>query len=283
MMKTSSIHRRKRNLALASNGAMLFLMILYLLPFWYVVNNAFKEKKFIAHEPFVLRPETFTLENISNAFRRMSYLEAFQNSLWTLVLSCLLFVLIGSMAGYGITIAKHKVTNWIYVFFVALIALPFQVAMVPLISLLRDISLTNSFLGLALVYAALFMPFIIFVYTGFMRSLPNELLESARIDGCNYLQAYIYIYMPLLRTVTGIVLVLRGVYVWNDLQVPLIVISDPSRVTLQQRLYVFAQSRLGSFDLVFAGALIVCIPMIIIFLAMQKSFIRGVMAGSIKG
>ena len=141
----------------------------------------------------------------------------------------------------------------------------------------------GSYLGLALVYSAMFMPFIVFLYTGFMRSLPMEIMESARIDGCSYFQAYVHIYMPLLKTITGIVLVLRGVYVWNDLQVPLIVINDPAKQTLQQRLYVFAQSRIGNFDLVFAGALIVCLPMVILFLLMQKSFIKGVMAGSIKG
>lgn len=282
-MKGSSIRRRNLLRKVSSNGVMLFIMLLYLLPFWYVLNNAFKQKSFISLQPFWLTSETFTLDNVANAFTKMNYVSAFQNSLWTLLLSCLLFVLLGSMTAYGITIARHKITDRIYVFFVALISLPFQAAMVPLVSLLRDIGLNDSYLGLALVYAAMFMPFVVFLYTGFMRGLPMELMESARIDGCGYTQAYVYIYMPLLKTITGIVLVLRGVYVWNDLQVPLIVISDPAKVTLQQKLYVFAQSRLGNFDLVFAGALIVCLPMVALFLLMQKSFIRGVMAGSIKG
>ncbi|MEA5016667.1 MAG: carbohydrate ABC transporter permease [Candidatus Limiplasma sp.] len=282
-MKGSSIRRRNLLRKVSSNGVMLFIMLLYLLPFWYVLNNAFKQKSFISLQPFWLTAETFTLDNVANAFTKMNYVSAFQNSLWTLLLSCLLFVLLGSMTAYGITIARHKITDRIYVFFVALISLPFQAAMVPLVSLLRDIGLNDSYLGLALVYAAMFMPFVVFLYTGFMRGLPMELMESARIDGCGYTQAYVYIYMPLLKTITGIVLVLRGVYVWNDLQVPLIVISDPAKVTLQQKLYVFAQSRLGNFDLVFAGALIVCVPMVALFLLMQKSFIRGVMAGSIKG
>lgn len=282
-MKGSSIRRRNLLRKVSSNGVMLFIMLLYLLPFWYVLNNAFKQKSFISLQPFWLTAETFTLDNVANAFTKMNYVSAFQNSLWTLLLSCLLFVLLGSMTAYGITIARHKITDRIYVFFVALISLPFQAAMVPLVSLLRDIGLNDSYLGLALVYAAMFMPFVVFLYTGFMRGLPMELMESARIDGCGYTQAYVYIYMPLLKTITGIVLVLRGVYVWNDLQVPLIVISDPAKVTLQQKLYVFAQSRLGNFDLVFAGALIVCLPMVALFLLMQKSFIRGVMAGSIKG
>ncbi|MBC8585363.1 carbohydrate ABC transporter permease [Youxingia wuxianensis] len=279
----SSIKRRKRAKVILTNGIMILIMLFYLLPFWYVINNAFKEKSYISLQPFTIRPEIFTFDSIISAFEKMNYTTTFLNSLIVLVLSCTIFVIVGSMTAYGICISGNKWLNYLYVFFVSLIALPFQAAMVPLVSLLKNLGLSDSYLGLALVYSAMFMPFIVFLYTGFMRSLPMEIMESARIDGCSYFQAYVHIYMPLLKTITGIVLVLRGVYVWNDLQVPLIVINDPAKQTLQQRLYVFAQSRIGNFDLVFAGALIVCLPMVILFLLMQKSFIKGVMAGSIKG
>ena len=279
----SSIKRRKRAKVILTNGIMILIMLFYLLPFWYVINNAFKEKSYISLRPFTIRPEIFTFDSIISAFQKMNYTTTFLNSLIVLVLSCTIFVIVGSMTAYGICISGNKWLNYLYVFFVSLIALPFQAAMVPLVSLLKNLGLSESYLGLALVYSAMFMPFIVFLYTGFMRSLPMEIMESARIDGCSYFQAYVHIYMPLLKTITGIVLVLRGVYVWNDLQVPLIVINDPAKQTLQQRLYVFAQSRIGNFDLVFAGALIVCLPMVILFLLMQKSFIKGVMAGSIKG
>lgn len=282
-MAKSSIRRKKRLRAVLSNGGMMLVMLFYLLPFWYVLNNALKERRFISLQPFYLTAESFTLDNLVNAFQKMDYLSSFINSLITLLLSCGLFVLLGSMTAYGITIAQHKLFERAYVFFVALIALPFQVAMVPLITMLNTMHLTDSFLGLSLIYAAMFMPFVVFLYTGFMRDIPADLLESARIDGCSYPQAYLFIYMPLLKTATGIVLILRGVYVWNDLQVPLIVINSPARHTLQQKLYVFAQSRIGNFDLVFASALLVCLPLVILFLSMQKTFIRGIMSGSVKG
>lgn len=278
-----TVKGRRRLKKIITNGVMMAVMFFYLLPFWYVVNNAFKERSYISLQPFTISPEIVTLENIRSAFVKMNYISTFVNSFAVLLLSCLIFIVVGSMTAFGIYIANHKVFNRLYVIFVSLIALPFQAAMVPLVSLLRDLHLADSFLGLALIYSAMFMPFIVFIYTGFMRSLPQELMESARIDGCSYFQVYVHIYMPLLKTVTGIVLVLRGVYVWNDLQVPLIVINDPARQTLQQRLYVFAQSRIGNFDLVFAGALLVCFPMVVLFLLMQKSFIKGVMAGSVKG
>lgn len=274
---------KQRLRAVLTNGLMVLVMLFYLLPFWYVINNALKDPYYINIEPFVLRPETFTLNNLVSAFSKMDYLSTFFNSFCVLVLSCLLFILLGSMTAYGIYIGANRAFNGLYVLFVALISLPFQAAMVPLVTLLKRLHLSDSFLGLALIYASMFMPFIVFLYTGFIRTIPRELMESARIDGCGYFQAYARVYMPLLKTITGIVLVLRGVYVWNDLQVPLIVINDPSRQTLQQRLYVFAQSRIGNFDLIFAGAVIVCIPMVALFLLMQKSFIRGVMAGSVKG
>jgi len=279
----SSLKRRKKAKALFSNGIMLMIMLFYLLPFWYIVNNAFKAKRYISLKPFYILPEMFTFDNIVNAFQKMNYLVSFKNSLITLILSCVLFVLLGSMTGYAIATSKTKLAKGAYIFFVSLIALPFQAAMVPLVSMMNEMGLSNSYVGLACVYASMFMPFIVFLYTGFMKSLPVELREAAEMDGCNYFQCYAYVYMPLLKTVTGIVLVLRGVYVWNDLQVPLIVINDSSLQTLQQKLYVFSQSRIGNLDLIFAGALIVCLPMVAAFLLMQKSFIKAVMAGSIKG
>jgi len=279
----STYKRKKTATKIFRNGFMMLIMIFYLFPLWYVFNNAFKVRAAIHTQPFILTPDTFTLESITTAFTGMNYLQSFYNSVITLLLSCLLFVLLGSMTAYGICIGNRKIFDKLYIFFVALIALPFQVAMVPLVSLLRTLHLSDTYMGLALIYTAMFMPFIVFVYTGFMRSIPGEVLESARIDGCSYYRAYLYIYMPLLKTVTGIVLILRGVFVWNDLQVPLVILNDPSMLTLQMRLFVFATSRVGNIDLVFASTLITCIPIVILFLFLQKTFVKGVMAGSIKG
>jgi raffinose/stachyose/melibiose transport system permease protein len=116
-----------------------------------------------------------------------------------------------------------------------------------------------------------------------MRTIPKELPESATIDGCGPFKSYLYIYMPLLKTITGIVLILRGVAIWNDLLVPLIVISKSSLYPLTLNLYVFTTSKVGQWDMIFGGTVLVCLPIVIFFLLFQKSFIKGVLAGSVKG
>ena len=170
-----SVRGKRRLKAAVTNGIMIVIMVFYLLPFWYVVNNAFKERSYISLQPFTINLDIFTLDNIISAFSKMNYPVAFFNSFSVLVISCLIFILLGSMTAYGIYIADHKFFNRLYVLFVALIALPFQAAMVPLVTLLRTLHLSDNFFGLALIYSAMFMPFIVFLYTGFMRSLPKDM------------------------------------------------------------------------------------------------------------
>jgi raffinose/stachyose/melibiose transport system permease protein len=258
-------------------------MLFYLFPLWYALNNAFKKPKFIAMHPFTLSSQSFTFDNIINSFRMLHYPIALFNSVIILILSCAMLVILGSLAAYGIVMASNKFMNNVYTLFVALISVPIQIAIVPMILVLKKLSLINSFLGVALIYSGALLPFVIFLYTGFMRTIPKELPESATIDGCGPFKSYLYIYMPLLKTITGIVLILRGVAIWNDLLVPLIVISKSSLYPLTLNLYVFTTSKVGQWDMIFGGTVLVCLPIVIFFLLFQKSFIKGVLAGSVKG
>ena len=277
------MENRNNHVKIGAHAFLVFVALLYLLPLWYVFNNSFKENRYISSNPFFITSESFTLDNIKNAFKLLSYPTSLLNSVVTLVLSCVLLIVCGSLASFGITYANSKSLNSMYTFFVALITVPFQIAMVPLVIMLKNIGLNNSFIGVACIYSAMYLPFVIFLYTGFMRGIPNEMMESANIDGCNALKTYFYIYMPLLKTTTGIILILRGVAIWNDLLVPLIAINSPSMFTLQQKLYTFTASRVGKWDIIFGGTVLVCFPIVILFLLLQKTFIKGVMAGSVKG
>jgi raffinose/stachyose/melibiose transport system permease protein len=194
-----------------------------------------------------------------------------------------MLVIFGSLAGFGITYAKNKTLNAVYLIYIALISLPLQIAMVPLIVLMRKLGLTDTHLGMALIYSAVYLPFVVFLYTGFMRGIPRDLIEAAKIDGCNPFTMYVKIFMPLLTTITGVVVILRGVSTWNDLFVPLIVVNKAGMYTLPMKLYFFATSRQGQWHIVFGATFLCMIPIIVLFLAMQKTFIKGIMAGSIKG
>jgi len=281
MARQSSLHRKKGKIGL--NVAIMVILLVYLLPLWYVLNNAFKERKFISSQPFFVTAQSFTFSNIAEAFQKMEYLTALRNSVYVVVLTCMMLVILGSLAGFGIVYAKTKTLNAVYLGYIALISLPLQIAMVPLIVLMRSIGLTDTHVGMALIYNAMYLPFVVFLYTGFMRSIPRDLIEAARIDGCRSFAIYIRVFMPLLTTITGMVVILRGVSTWNDLFVPLIIVNKGAMYTLPMKLYIFATSRMGQWHIVFGATFLCMIPIIALFLAMQKTFIKGIMAGSIKG
>ena len=274
---------RRKNRKLGLNAFISFLLLAYILPLYYVVNNAFKDSTFISRQPFHITPESFSTDNLVDAFNRMDYLNSLSNSAIVLVMTMVILVISGSLAGFGITYAKNKTLNTVYLTYIALISMPLQIAMIPLMVLMRDLNLGNTHLGMALIYTAIYMPFVVFLYTGFMRSIPRDLIEAAKIDGCSPVGIYIKIYMPLLTTITGMVIILRGVSTWNDLFVPIIVVSRAHMYTLTQQLFIFSASRVGQWDLLFAGTFLSMVPLMILFLAMQKTFIKGIMSGSIKG
>ena len=280
MAGQKSLRRRNRKVGL--NIFLMSVMIMYLLPLWYVLNNAFKQKKYISSQPFYVTPAMFTFDNIIESFVKMGYIISFRNSVIVVALTCIILVILGSMAGFGITYAKSRALDRLYYTYIALISMPLQIAMVPLIVLLRILGLTDTHVGMAFIYNAMYLPFVVFLYTGFMRSIPRELIEAAKIDGCTPFGIYIRIFMPMLATITGIVVSMRGVSTWNDLFVPLIVVNKPSMYTLAQKLYFFASSLNAQWHIVFGATFLCVIPVIVLFLALQKTFVRSIMSGSIK-
>lgn len=259
------------------------LTLFTFMPLWYVICNAFKKKEYILRNPFFITPDTFTIDSIVRAFKVMDYPSTLLNNVIILAISSLMLIIFGSMAGFAIAITNSKILNKYYVLLIMIMTLPFQLAMVPLVSMMRKMNLINNYFGISIVFAAFSLPFAIFLYTGYMKSLPKELSEAAIIDGCNTFEAYYYIYMPLLKAVTGTIIILKGVFIWNDLLIPIVTITKSSMTPLSLKLYSFASVRLTSWDLVFAGTLLVSLPVTILFILFQGVFISGIATGAVKG
>lgn len=255
----------------------------FLFPLYFFFNNAFKIGKYISTNPFYLTFESFTFSNIIDAFQMMDYLQSFRNSIIVLILSSAVMISLGSMAAYIIVMLGGRFLNGLYRFIMALMTIPVYVAMIPLSKLLSRMHLINSYLGIAFVYVAFALPFVIFLYVGNMKTIPRELSEASTIDGCNIYQNYLLIYLPLLKTVTGTVIILRGMYIWNDILIPMITVRSGYLQTLPQRLVAFSTDFGTRWELMFGAAFLVSVPAIIIFLLMQKTFIQGIVEGSVKG
>lgn len=278
-----SLRHRLHRIHLVSHVLLALATVLVFVPVWYLVNNAFKISKYISTDPMVLRRSTFTVQNIGNAFSALHYIQSFFNSAIILVIACALLVLLGSLAGFAIARAKSRILNVTYTIFVLMITFPFALAMVPLVVILHSMHLTNTYLGPALVYTAVGMPFAVFLYTGYTRTIPPELEEASIVDGCGMFRTYLLIYLPLMKAISGALIILRGVGIWNDLLVPILTISKSRMVTLPQQLWGFLGfMRVTYWELIFAGTLLVSLPIIVLFVFLQRYFLSGVIAGALK-
>ena len=281
MVKTPSLKvQRKR---IGNHVILIIFCVGIIVPLYYVFINTFKTELSINLHPMVFRVEFFTLENLSNAWRSLKYPLAFRNSSILVVLSCSIMIVAGSLGGFAIAIVNNKWLKILYTTLVMLMSIPFQVVMIPLVQILSAMNLMNNFFGTSMVFASLALPFTVFLYTGFMRALPRELCEAAIVDGCGMWKTYLYIYMPLVKTVTGTIIIIRGTTVWNDLLIPLITFTNSKYDPLIRRLYAFCSNKFNRWDLLFAGTLLCSIPILILFLLLQKVFIRGITVGSVKG
>lgn len=280
-MKQISVARQKMHLPTT------IFLIIYVavssVPLVIAAINAFKPRNEILLKPLEVNFNTITLEGIKAAFSMMNYMQALKNNIIVLVISLAVMIVFGSLMAFAVAVVDSKVLQFSYIVSILVITIPFQAIMIPIVILLKNIGLLNSFLGMSMVFAATSLPIVIFLYTGFMRSLPRELCEAAIVDGCGILRTYVSIYMPLLKAVTGTVIIIRGVSIWNDLLVCLITTSDARMTTMVYRLYSFVSNKFSRWDIVFGSSLLVSIPIIIIFIFLQKSFVRGVVAGAVKG
>lgn len=280
-LKSASSKKRNRNIIVH-----LFLSlycILTAIPLWYVLNNAFKKEQYIYSQPYYLPLEAFTFKNIIDAFKLMNYTKLFTNSLIYLVGSCAIMIVLGALAGYGISISQGKLLKRIYVAIVMCITIPFQLYMIPLVVVLRELKILDTYFGTICAYVVVSLPFVVFIYTGFMKTVPKELYVAAAVDGCGPFMTLIKIYLPLLKPVTGTVLILRGVSTWNSEIIPIVTIFEARRLNLIQGVYTFISSNITRWDLIFGSTLLTTLPITVLFLAMQKAFVRGLTAGSLKG
>ena len=284
-MKARRYFSRGRVRRLLIGVAVVLATTVWAVPLWYGMNNAFKKEKWVLIEPLFLRSESFTFESIIYTFEKMHYLRHFMNSVLILVFASIIFIPLGALAGYGIATSRNSWLNKLYYFLVASIAFPFALAMIPLVIQLREMHLLDLRFGTALVMASTALPFVIFLYAGFMKTVPKELEEAAFVDGSSLFGTFWRIYLPNLKQITATVLIIRGVGIWNDLLTGLITLSSPKKFPLMFMLYIFVGAggfRKTSWHLLFGASLLVSLPVMILFVSLQRYFQAGAITGALK-
>lgn len=257
------------------------LGLVFLVPFYYVVSNSLKPFAEILTNTSAL-PKVFQFDNYVRAFEMLDFFNVFKNSLIITIASNVVLVIFCSMAAYMLVRTKKKISNIIFMTFVAAMIIPFQSIMIPLIKTAGNFGLLNSVWGLVIMYLGFGSGMTIFLYHGFIKGIPVELEEAAIIDGCSRFGVFFRIVFPLLKPITVTIVILNSLWIWNDFLLPSLVLQDPELRTIPLATFFFFGQYTKQWDLALAALVLGIIPLLIFFFSMQKHIIKGITSGSIK-
>lgn len=255
--------------------------IVMLTPIVIMFFSAFKTNAQIFQSPFSI-PDFTNVKSLLRVWNETDFLLYMSNSLIVTASSIALILILGTMAAYAIARYEFRGSGFILLFFLAGLTLPLKLAIIPLFIQMRDFGLIDSRLSLIFIYVATGLPTTVFILTGFIRSLPNELEDAARMDGANEARIMWSIMLPLVRPAMVIAAIQNVVPIWNDFFFPLIFIQNNNLKTLPQGLTAFMGEFGTDWGVLFSGLTLSALPIIILYIALSRQFINGMTAGAIK-
>ena len=255
------------------------LLVLY--PIAMMVLSGFKTTRELFSNPFGL-PQSFAPDNFVRVWQGTNFPLYLRNSVVVTSGSILLILVLGVMAAYALGRYSFRGNELLYLFFLSGLMIPLRLAVIPLFVQLKAMGLTNSLLGLMCIYGAQGLPSAVFILTGFMRALPRDLDNAARIDGANEIQILFRIILPLTRPALVIVAIYNLVPVWNDFFFPLVFVQSERLKTLPLGLTVFMGQYSTDWAVLFAGLTLAALPVIALYTVMSRQFIAGLTAGALK-
>jgi raffinose/stachyose/melibiose transport system permease protein len=278
------MNNSKRPKANLTFGFLLVLALLYLSPLFLVLMNSFKGRFFISNTPFAL-PDAKTfigLKNYATGLAKTGFIEAFGYSLFITVFSVFTIVLFTSMTAWVITRVKSRTSTVIYYLLIFSMIVPFQMVMFTMSKMANIMHLDNP-IGIILIYLGFGAGLSVFIFSGFVKSIPIEIEEAATMDGCTPLQTFFLIVFPILRPIYITVAILNTMWIWNDYLLPYLLIGTNYRT-----IPIAVQYLMGGYGSIDMGAMmamlvLAIIPIVVFYLFSQKYIIEGVVAGAVKG
>lgn len=278
--------KKKKVTNLLGMIALLLLFTAYMFPFLMVVINSLKKKRDIIKSPFswLFTIKGLSFDNFVKAFTQMDFMNAFKNSLLVTVCATLLVTLLASMLAYYIVRNHNKISNITFALMVASMIIPFQAIMIPLVSVYGGtLNVLNHRITLIFMHTGFSMAMSVFMFHGFVKgSIPVALEEAAYIDGCTRTQTFFKIVFPLLKPIISTMGILNALAFWNDFLLPSLVLSDKKLLTLPLSTYSFYGTYSADYGTIMAGLLLCVIPILILYIVLQKQIISGVVAGAVK-
>lgn len=258
------------------------LGLLFLVPFYFVIVNSLKTFGELLTDPTSL-PAALQWSNYSNAWRIMKFPTVLTNSLVITVLANLAITLISAMAAYRMVRHNTRFNRLFFSLLVAAMVIPFQSIMIPLVRVARTVGLFDSIPGLIVCYMGFGAPLSVFLFHGFVKSIPHEIEESASVDGASAYGTFFRIVLPLLKPIAVTVILLNSLWIWNDFLLPFLILQSPDLRTIPLATNSFFGQYTKQWDLALAALVLGITPIVIFFLAMQRHIIEGITAGSVKG
>jgi multiple sugar transport system permease protein len=266
--------------AITINTALLVLALISLAPLAWMLSVSFMPAGEASRFPPPLLPSTMTLTNYQELFARTGIANNFANSLLVSGAITVLSLLVNTMAGYAFAKLRFAGRERIFQVLLAALVIPAQVAMLPLFLMIKGLGLANNFGGV--IVPALATVFGIFLVRQYSRSIPDELLEAARIDGAGEMRIFFRIVLPMLKPVLVTLAIFTFMATWNDFMWPLIVLNDQSLYTLPVALASLSREHIQDVEMMMAGAVITVLPVLALFLLLQRYYLAGLLLGSVK-
>ncbi|HEY4203209.1 MAG TPA: carbohydrate ABC transporter permease [Devosiaceae bacterium] len=255
--------------------------VLMLFPIIIMIMSGFKTQAEIFNSPFGI-PNFGNLSNYLTIWTQTNFLRYLMNSFLITGSSIVLILVLGTMAAYAVARYEFFGSSFVLLFFLAGLTLPLKLAIIPLFILMRDLSILNNQLSLICVYVAMGLPSTVFIMTSFIRTLPNELEDAARMDGASELRIMWSVMLPLARPAMVIAAIQNLVPIWNDFFFPLIFIQNDNLKTLPQGMTAFMGQYTTNFGALYAGLTLSAAPIIVIYILLSRQFINGMTQGAIK-
>ncbi|NLD04102.1 MAG: carbohydrate ABC transporter permease [Clostridiales bacterium] len=253
-----------------------------LFPLGMALMNSFKTNGQLLLNPMSL-PASYTLDNYLRTWEKMHYLRSLGNTVVLAGAGVGLIVLFSSLAGWKLNRTKTRLSSVLLSLFVFSMLIPFSSIMIPLYRVVLVLKIKNSLLGLALVYAGMGVSMAIFLYHGFVGSIPLELEEAAAIDGCSSLQTFFRVLLPLLKPITATIVITNVLWIWNDFLLPLIVISRNQSYTLLLSTNTLFGQYSSDWTAILSALILAAIPVIAFYALFQKNILKGIADGALKG
>ena len=286
MKQTTVGGSRKKIINALMMTGLIVIFIAYMFPFVMVVINSLKQKRDIIKSPFswLFTIKGLSFDNFVKAFTQMDFLNAFKNSLLVTISATALVTLLAAMLAYYIVRHKNWISHMTFALMVASMIIPFQAIMIPLVSIYGGtLNILNHRLTLIFMHTGFSMAMSVFMFHGFLNgNIPIALEEAAYIDGCTHAQTFFKIVFPLLKPIISTMVILNALAFWNDFLLPSLVLTDKKLLTLPLSTYSFYGTYSADYGTIMAGLLLCVIPILALYVALQKQIINGVVAGAVK-